>query len=235
MDVLSKLPKQLWLYVFFQLSKDCDCEHDLIVQNNWKKFDISLQKVKGEREAAALKEETGGEDMATDENDEKLLVNFDFECPPGFEGSVEELKKVRLVCKFFNSLLSSGMLANTFWATYWTKRCINDIRWFKTDVSWWTLANAFVEGRKKIITAIEEKYGYTDHHWVTANNRGLLWSNVREYDMALLDYNICEVLRCFFFWICNVIFVQGKQFEAGLRIFVNTFKSIFSQKNLTVE
>lgn len=97
------------------------------------------------------------------------------------------------MCKLFLRLLNE----NVWWYTYWTRRGVADIRAFKPQgESWWNVARKFHEQREKEVDQFVHKYPLDKKSYAACNYRGLIWSLLREFRCAIVDYS-CSLLNCY--------------------------------------
>lgn len=149
---------QLWALILFRLCDECDASHWQVIAQNERLF----------TEALARRKSTTVVEMQQ--------LDFDYTMPVGFKASLRAMSQVRMVCKSWSKILED----NAWWYTYWSKRGIRDIREFKPSrVSWWEVAKRFHSQREEVRAGMEQRYPLERKHFITCNNRGLVWSMMR--------------------------------------------------------
>lgn len=142
---------------------------------------------------------------------------MDYEIPLGFLRSIRALAATRLICRKVNEVLA----LNTWWYTFWSKRGISDIRFFRPITqTWWNVAEHFCKQRKLALSDIQAIPSGT-HAWSVVNMRSVTWSSLRENQLALLDaefvVNNCpKFFQSRAFSNLSVILIKLGEFEKAL-------------------
>lgn len=166
--VVPKLYGSLWALILFRLAGEADAPHWAAVASAERNYRAALATVPPDTEVA-----------------------FELSVPCGWGGSLRALAACRLVCRAWLTITTSD---NAWWCTYWAHRGVVDVRAYKPDdVSWWELAEAFHKKRQREVAWLEAHYKLGTQTSAMCNNRALQWSMMREFRLALLEYDVSRV------------------------------------------